>query len=108
MKRNKIGNLAKENLAITEQKKYQRKIKVTQEEQQTQLREKKKLSLPEIKAKHIVNKQWHASHKMPKYPTLQQRIDWHLEHAKHCGCRTIPTTVIEEMEKRGIAIKVIV
>lgn len=99
MKRNKTGNLAKENLDITRQKKYQRKMKGTPEEQQTLLKEKKKS--PASKAK-LINKQWHETHKIPKYPTLQQRMDWHLEHAKNCGCRTIPDTVLREMEKRGV------
>jgi len=53
-------------------------------------------------AKRTVNKQWHETHKMPKHPTLQQRVDWHLEHAKNCGCRAIPGTVLREMEKRGM------
>lgn len=102
MKRNKMGNLAKENLDITRQKKYQRKMKSTPEEQQTLLKEEKKIPVSEIRAKHIINKQWHETHKMPKYPTLQQRMDWHLEHAKNCGCRTIPDTVLQEMKRRGI------
>ncbi len=27
---------------------------------------------------------------MPKNPTEAERIKWHLEHAKNCGCRGIP------------------
>jgi len=41
-----------------------------------------------------------------KNPTLQQRIDWHLEHAKNCGCRKIPGKLAEEMKKRNIRIPV--
>lgn len=45
------------------------------------------------------NKVWHQSHKMPKNATLQQRIDWHIEHAKQCGCRKMPDTIRKEINK---------
>jgi len=41
---------------------------------------------------------------MPKNPTIEQRIKWHLEHIKNCKCRPIPEKIIEEMKKRGIKI----
>jgi hypothetical protein len=28
--------------------------------------------------------------RMPKNPTAQQRIDWHVAHAANCACRPIP------------------
>jgi len=56
------------------------------------------------KAKPRLNKEWHLAHPMPKNPTLQQRIDWHSEHAKHCGCREISGTIKKEMKKLGIGI----
>ena len=40
-----------------------------------------------------INAEWHAEHKMPVRPTDQQRIDWHLEHARYCGCRPIPAGI---------------
>lgn len=49
-----------------------------------------------------LNKEWHLAHRMPKNPTIEQRIDWHLEHAKHCRCREIPAKLVAEMTKRGI------
>ena len=49
-----------------------------------------------------INKEWHLAHKMPKNPTIEQRIEWHLEHAKHCECRKIEGKIAEEMKKRGI------
>lgn len=52
--------------------------------------------------KPSLNKEWHLSHKMPKNPTMEQRIAWHLEHQKHCGCRKIEGKLAEEMRKRGI------
>ena len=49
-----------------------------------------------------INKEWHLAHKMPKNPNIEQRIEWHLEHAKHCECRKIEGKIAEEMKKRGI------
>jgi hypothetical protein len=54
-----------------------------------------------------LNKEWHLKHKMPKNATLDQRIEWHLEHAKHCQCRKIEGKLLEEMKKRGIRIPVV-
>ncbi len=36
---------------------------------------------------------WHLSHKMPKSPTLKQRIEWHKGHQESCGCRPIPKSI---------------
>jgi hypothetical protein len=41
-----------------------------------------------------LNRVWHAANKMPRNPTLEQRIEWHLEHAKYCSCRKM----LAEME----------
>jgi hypothetical protein len=41
---------------------------------------------------------------MPPKATLDQRIAWHIEHARHCGCRPIAGKLRDEMVKRGIAI----
>ena len=49
-----------------------------------------------------MNKEWHQSHRMPQGATLDERIAWHLEHQKHCGCRDIPAKLKEEMKKRKI------
>jgi hypothetical protein len=53
-----------------------------------------------------INAAWHRAHPMPKNPSLDQRIEWHLEHAKHCGCRAIDGKIREEMERRGIKVPV--
>ncbi|WP_116131566.1 hypothetical protein [Tropicimonas sp. IMCC34043] len=50
------------------------------------------------------NKDWHGDHPMPKNPTEEQRLAWHLDHAAHCGCRGIPGTILALMEERGIAV----
>ena len=54
------------------------------------------------KEKSPLNKEWHLAHPMPKNPSLQQRIEWYLEHAKNCGCREIPEKLKEEMKKLKI------
>jgi len=34
--------------------------------------------------------------------TLDQRVEWHLEHEKQCGCREdVPRTVRAELERRA-------
>ncbi len=43
------------------------------------------------------NAAWHEQHKMPVRPTDQQRVDWHLEHTRWCGCRPIPARVLAMM-----------
>jgi len=37
-----------------------------------------------------LNTQWHQRHPMPKNPSTEQRIAWHLAHEKNCGCRPMP------------------
>jgi hypothetical protein len=49
-----------------------------------------------------INSDWHKKHVMPKNPTVDQRIVWHVEHAKECGCREIPPTLLKEIKKRKI------
>lgn len=47
-----------------------------------------------------LNKEWHLAHRMPKNPTIDQRIEWHIAHAKHCACREMPEKLKEEIRKR--------
>ncbi len=50
-----------------------------------------------------LNAAWHQIHRMPKNATVEQHIEWHLEHLKNCQCRTdIPEKLKAEMKKRGI------
>ena len=53
-----------------------------------------------------INAAWHEAHPMPKNPTLDQRIAWHLDHAKNCGCRPIAGKIRDEILKRGIKVPV--
>ena len=47
-----------------------------------------------------LNKEWHLAHRMPENATIEERIAWHLEHSKHCGCRPIPDKLKAEIKKR--------
>lgn len=47
-----------------------------------------------------MNAAWHRKHPMPKNPSLEQRVDWHLAHADACGCRRMPPTVIKALRVR--------
>jgi hypothetical protein len=49
-----------------------------------------------------INKAWHLAHKMPKNPSLDQRVEWHVEHARHCSCRKLEGKILEEIKKRGL------
>ena len=51
-----------------------------------------------------INAEWHKKHPMPKNPTIQQRIDWHLEHRANCGCRPVPDKLLEQMKKLKIKV----
>ncbi|MBI2831653.1 MAG: hypothetical protein HYX79_05295 [Chloroflexi bacterium] len=45
-----------------------------------------------------INKDWHSKNKMPKNPSLDERMKWHIEHAKNCACRPIPDKLREQIE----------
>lgn len=45
------------------------------------------------------NKSWHEQNRMPKNAKLQQRIAWHLAHAKACGCRPVPPSILQLLPK---------
>jgi hypothetical protein len=47
-----------------------------------------------------LNSEWHLTHRMPVNATIEQRITWHIEHEKHCGCRPIPEKLKAEIKKR--------
>jgi hypothetical protein len=46
-----------------------------------------------------INKEWHLKNKMPKNPTLEERIKWHTEHSKYCSCRKMPDNIRKEIGK---------
>lgn len=52
-----------------------------------------------LKHKMNINKDWHIKNKMPKNPSIKERIKWHLEHTKYCKCRPIPEKLMKEIDK---------
>jgi hypothetical protein len=48
-----------------------------------------------------INKDWHVSHRMPKNASLEQRIEWHREHVKHCSCRPMPKNLLALLKKKS-------
>jgi hypothetical protein len=49
-----------------------------------------------------LNVDWHMAHKMPKNPSLDERVTWHVDHARNCQCRSLGGKILEEIKKRGI------
>ncbi len=52
-----------------------------------------------------INKEWHEQHKMPKNPTFEERVKWHLAHQKNCTCRAIPDKLLQAMKSQNINLK---
>ena len=49
-----------------------------------------------------LNAAWHAKHRMPKNPSIEQRTVWHVAHAKACGCRPIPESVLVAIQRKNV------
>jgi hypothetical protein len=49
-----------------------------------------------------MNEQWHRDHPLGSGSSLDERVAWHVEHAKACGCRPIPDSVAAEVRARGL------
>jgi hypothetical protein len=47
-----------------------------------------------------INAAWHRDHPMPPKATLAERVAWHDEHARACGCREIPPKLREAVARR--------
>jgi hypothetical protein len=47
-----------------------------------------------------INTAWHSRNRLPEDPTLDQKIKWHIEHARHCSCRSFDPEILEELKKR--------
>jgi len=52
-----------------------------------------------MQRKDSINREWHEKNRMPRNATIEQRIEWHLDHAKHCACRPIPAKLAQEIER---------
>jgi len=44
-----------------------------------------------------MNSEWHRKHVLPRGASLEQRIAWHREHQKRCGCRPFPPKLQQQM-----------
>lgn len=51
----------------------------------------------------VINAAWHKKHPMGMGTTLDQRVTWHVAHAKACDCRKgqMPPTILKELKRRG-------
>jgi hypothetical protein len=47
-----------------------------------------------------INAEWHRAHRMPKNPTLAQRLAWHRDHEKNCACRPMPPALRARLESQ--------
>jgi len=47
-----------------------------------------------------LNKTWHEKNKMPRNASIEERINWHIAHARNCACRPIPDKLKLEIENR--------
>jgi histidinol phosphatase-like enzyme len=48
-----------------------------------------------------INAKWHKANRMPKNPTFEQRMKWHIAHMENCNCRKPSPKLLEEMKKFG-------
>jgi len=51
-----------------------------------------------------MNAEWHSKNRMPKNPTIDERIKWHLEHVRNCTCHPLGGKILEEIKKRGLKV----
>lgn len=49
-----------------------------------------------------INREWHLANKMPKNPSEEERMKWHVEHAKNCTCREMPESMRKKIEELRI------
>ncbi len=47
-----------------------------------------------------INRTWYEKHRMPKNPSIEERLTWHKEHQKYCQCRPIPEKLLKKMKER--------
>jgi len=47
----------------------------------------------------MINKKWHLENKMPKNPSQKERMEWHIEHNKNCGCRKPTESISRQIEE---------
>lgn len=45
-----------------------------------------------------IDVEWHEANRMPKNPTLEERMQWHFQHNKHCQCYPMSAKLRGELE----------
>ncbi|MGE0057260.1 MAG: hypothetical protein AB7P33_00915 [Dehalococcoidia bacterium] len=45
-----------------------------------------------------INAEWHNANRMPRNPTHEQRMQWHLEHSKNCDCYPMTPKIAHDLE----------
>lgn len=46
------------------------------------------------------DRRWHEENQLGKGASLDDRVQWHLEHARLYGCRPIPDSILREIERK--------
>jgi len=49
----------------------------------------------------MINAIWHKTHPIPAPGSPQQRLRWHVAHAKACGCRKLTASMLRELRRRA-------
>jgi hypothetical protein len=49
-----------------------------------------------------LNAAWHKANRMPARASLDERVMWHVAHAKACSCRSLPASILKELKRRGV------
>jgi len=52
-----------------------------------------------------VNLTWHEENPLPERPCRMVRVLWHARHALECGCRSVPTSIREDVEAELLRIR---
>jgi hypothetical protein len=48
-----------------------------------------------------INSAWHEKNRMPTNAIMVERVRWHEDHARICGCWPIPLSVRAAIEDRS-------
>ncbi len=50
-----------------------------------------------------MNADWHRAHVLGRGASWEDRVRWHEEHARECGCRRPPADIQAELDRRAAA-----
>jgi hypothetical protein len=50
----------------------------------------------------VINDDWHRTHRLGPHAPLDERIEWHIAHEKHCACRSMPARIRHEIARRRL------